>query len=135
MVRGEDQRARRAGRSVSGTCHGVPCGCGGECDRHSASSSELAVFDAEVLRALDYYFECFEAVFGEADWPTTALNLADDSHRLIAKGGTFLSPNVADEYNNWANRGALLKAYRALRAALERPSFRIIPPTNPELEI
>jgi len=56
------------------------------------------------------------------DWDYSAGCLSDEWRRFyIHPQGTFLEPFPAvegvpqeDESNNWANRGALLQAYRAL---------------------
>jgi len=92
-----------------------------------------ALAPADFMLALAAFLERFEATFGDADWPTTQDNLADAARGyFIAPGGTFLEPGVADEAANWGNRGALLAAYRALRAELERRDFRapIVPESD-----
>ena len=64
------------------------------------------------------FLDAFELVF-DADWQMTKDCLADPTH-LISNEGTFLNPQVADEANNWHNRGALLAAYRNLRKMVPR---------------
>lgn len=60
----------------------------------------------------------FELVQGMAlvfdhDWEMTVSQLSISTDPwVIAPQGTFLRPHVADESNNWANRGAVLAAYR-----------------------
>ena len=39
---------------------------------------------------------------------------------FIAPGATFIHPEIADESNNWAARGELLEAYRALNKELTK---------------
>lgn len=53
------------------------------------------------------------ALVFDLNWEMTSGQLeAPHLPWVIAAGGTFLRPNVEDESNNWANRGALLAAYR-----------------------
>ena len=61
------------------------------------------------------FLELFKLVFDD-DWMMTKECLADPTY-FISGDGTFLDPQVADESNNWQNRGALLERYRELRAA------------------
>ena len=72
---------------------------------------------AELLTAMDRFASMFQLVF-DGDWPTTQENLKDSSH-FIDKRGTFIRPLVEDEESNWANRGALLSAYRNLLQCME----------------
>ena len=72
---------------------------------------------AELLKAVDAFARMFELVF-DNDWPTTQRNIADPTY-LIEEQGTFIQPLVEDEGNNWANRGALLDAYRRLLQCME----------------
>ncbi len=72
---------------------------------------------AELLKAVDAFARMFELVF-DNDWPTTQRNIADPTN-LIEEQGTFIQPLVEDERNNWANRGALLDAYRRLLQCME----------------
>ena len=68
----------------------------------------------ETMRRLIHFMECFEAVFS-GDWEYTVGQLeCNIPDYVIAEDGTFLEPGIADESDNWANRGALLEAYRAL---------------------
>ncbi len=39
---------------------------------------------------------------------------------IIAKDGTFINPKVEDEFEDWGNRGALLKEYRKLKELLKK---------------
>jgi hypothetical protein len=69
-------------------------------------------------KALTAFLSSFEGVF-DHDWTCTKSNIAAEDGHLIARGATFLRPNVLDESDDWANRGALLANYRELMAALE----------------
>ena len=71
----------------------------------------------ELLKAVEAFAGMFELVF-DNDWPTTQVNIGDPTH-LIEDRGTFLQPLVEDESDNWANRGALLGAYRELLRRME----------------
>jgi hypothetical protein len=56
----------------------------------------------------------FSLVF-DVDWEHTRLSLGDNiPDFVISKSGTFISPRVRDEANNWSSRGALLHSYREL---------------------
>ena len=70
-----------------------------------------------LLEAIDAFASTFELVF-DNDWQTTQANIEGSSH-LIDRQGTFLRPLVTDEDNDWANRGALLGAYRHLLQCME----------------
>ena len=75
----------------------------------------------EVVESIGEFTRSFELVF-DNDWDFTLTMLRLDPHELgfyITPDGTFLNPGVQDESNNWANRGALLYAYRGLLRALE----------------
>lgn len=63
----------------------------------------------ELQNALTEFVESFELVFRD-DWEFTEAALKSGYHI----NGTFLTPNVDDEFNNWGNRGGLLMRYRAL---------------------
>ena len=76
-----------------------------ESKKHSAKVSE------KLLRAYESFLGAFELVF-DNDWEMTLGRIADPD--FISEKGTFLRPGVDDESNNWANRGALLAAYREL---------------------
>jgi hypothetical protein len=60
------------------------------------------------------FVDSFELVF-DNDWDHTVWTIKNPEHFIE---GTFLRPNVQDEYNDWANRGNLLTAYRKLKALL-----------------
>lgn len=64
------------------------------------------------------FLRMFEVVFHN-DWDMSKGCLENSTH-LIDEDGTFLSPNVDDESDNWANRGALLESYRELCQALKK---------------
>jgi hypothetical protein len=51
------------------------------------------------------------------DWEHARDRCADPDY--IAPTGTFLAPDVDDESNNWANRGAFLAAWRRFTAHVE----------------
>ena len=72
----------------------------------------------QVREATEAFLDAFELVF-DNDWENTVAWLAGDGRsHVIADRGTFLHPAVADESNNWANRGHLLAEYRRLRVRL-----------------
>ena len=83
----------------------------------SLPESTQSANTAELVRAVDWFASMFELVF-DGDWPTTETNMAP-SARFIDRRGTFIRPRVKDESNNWANRGALLGAYRHLLQCME----------------
>ena len=72
----------------------------------------------------------FEEVF-DHDWQHTTtclmVDYMEDSPAVfLAQDGTFLRPNVEDEFgNNWVNRGNLLSSYRRLRTRLEGSGVEI----------
>ena len=72
----------------------------------------------------------FEEVF-DHDWQHTIRCLMvdcleDGPDVFLAEDGTFLRPNVEDEFgNNWVNRGNLLSSYRRLRTRLEGSGVEI----------
>ena len=70
-----------------------------------------------LLEAIDTFASMFDLVF-DNDWQTTRTNIEEPS-RLIDRKGTFLRPLATDEDNGWANRGALLGAYRHLLQCME----------------
>ena len=71
-----------------------------------------------VEKATQEFLEAFEHVFGD-DWDYTRGMIADDyGESMIKNDGTFLSPGVDDEGNNWANRECLLARYRDLTVLL-----------------
>lgn len=81
-------------------------------------SRSLAIEKRGGFRRLDEYnqlvldfVETFNLVF-ENDWDFTKDLI--DSTSFISEHGSFIDPRVEDESNNWANRGALLHAYRKL---------------------
>lgn len=60
------------------------------------------------------FLTSFHAVF-EDDWDHTIQSLDPEwLKHYISPGATFINPNVADEQNNWGNRGGLLASYREL---------------------
>ncbi len=60
----------------------------------------------------------FELVF-DGDWDFTREQItAEMASYHIKAGSTFANPGVADEGNNWGNRGALLAVYRKAREHL-----------------
>lgn len=87
----------------------------------SAGCKRVMIVSPEFVSALDDFLRCFEAVFGDADWPVTLDNM--QSEFLIHPNGTFLEPGVADESNNWHNRGSLLASYRRLLATMGAEEF------------
>lgn len=92
----------------------------------SAGCKQAMAVPPEYARAVADFLDKFELVFGDADWPITLANLQADAKYLIDSNGTFIDPGVADESNNWHNRGSLLAAYRRLKAILVQPQFGVI---------
>ena len=67
----------------------------------------------------------FHAVF-ENDWEHTIQSLDPEwLKHYITPGATFINPNVADEQNNWGNRGSLLTSYRELVTFILQNSLEI----------
>lgn len=87
----------------------------------SAGCKRVMIISPEFVSALTDFMRCFETVFGDPDWPVTLDNM--QSEYLIHPNGTFLEPGVADESNNWHNRGSLLAAYRRLLATMDANEF------------
>jgi hypothetical protein len=91
-------------------------------------------FNRELLLSIEDFLYSFKLVFDE-DWAMTR-----DCVKDIGEENSFLNPGVDDEYNNWWNRGNLLRKYRALLATVESnrllkfPSPRPGPATPPEAE-
>jgi len=71
----------------------------------------------KMLAAVVAFVDAFETVFGENDWVHTK-EVIKHQDRYIQ--GTFIQPGVADEYNDWENRGRLLAAYRCLKSLLPK---------------
>ncbi|ATN12060.1 hypothetical protein CRN80_21595 [Pseudomonas sp. FDAARGOS_380] len=63
------------------------------------------------------FLASFSAVFG-MDWEHTKICL-EHGDMFIREYGSFITPMVADEENNWANRASLLRAYRTLIEYIE----------------
>lgn len=95
----------------------------GDYNMTMATKKKVLFTNPEFLSALMSFWSSFEAVFGDADWPTTLCNLQDDAKYLIDPNGTFLEPGVEDESNNWGNRGSLLASYRRLKQQIEIRQF------------
>jgi hypothetical protein len=66
---------------------------------------------AEMERTLADLCESMYLVF-ENDWEHTQGAITQEGEAYFGRRGTFLNPKVADEYNNWGNRGGLLATYR-----------------------
>lgn len=64
------------------------------------------------------FVEMFWVVFDNDWWMTKACLGVREGNGYVADGGSFVHPGVGDESNNWANRGALLAAYRELTEAM-----------------
>ena len=73
---------------------------------------------AELIEALREFVSMFELVF-DGDWEMTRACVENPEY-LISKEGTFITPLVDDESNNWWNRGSLLAAYRNLLSCMEK---------------
>jgi hypothetical protein len=72
--------------------------------------------DPQLEAAIVRFVEAFALVF-DNDWEMTKDRICDPSY--VTPSGTFISPGVSDESNNWANRGNLLDSYRRLVALLQ----------------
>jgi hypothetical protein len=67
-------------------------------------------------QVLQDFLDLFYLVFHD-EWEYTRGRCTDSLY--IAPAGTFVEPRVDDEDNNWANRGAMLGAWRRLTAQVE----------------
>lgn len=65
----------------------------------------------ELNQLISNFLSSFHAVF-DLDWDYTKNIITDDFY--IHPSGSFISPNVSDEENNWSNRAGLLSSYREL---------------------
>ena len=74
-------------------------------------------YSADTHNLIRDFLDRFENVFS-GDWEYTQGRVGDEN--FIYPHGTFLAPHVADESNNWGNRGGLLASYRALKQHLDR---------------
>jgi hypothetical protein len=84
-----------------------------------ANTKEIKMsLNIESTEKVTEFLRMFEAVFHN-DWEMSKTCLENPTH-LIDEDGTFLSPNVKDESDNWGNRGSLLESYRELCKALEK---------------
>jgi hypothetical protein len=79
--------------------------------------------DQELTEAVADFAGSFELIFDE-EWEHSKACLMEAGH-YIEPDGTFLNPGVADESNNWANRGSLLANYRRLKHLLEARGMTI----------
>jgi len=80
--------------------------------------------DKELTEAVVRFLHCVDLVF-DYDWEFSKNVLTGTSlEHFIAESGTFLSPEVRDESNNWANRGSFLSAYRDLTSILEKRGMK-----------
>ena len=84
-------------------------------ESHSAANAPQD--DSAVMIAYESFLSAFELVF-DNDWDMTKGCISNST--FISERGTFLAPEVDDENNNWANRGALLAAYRHLKDVLKK---------------
>lgn len=70
-------------------------------------------------RFLDLFTEFIEGfiIVFDDDWNYTREILKDPEifDYYISPEGSFLSPQIDDEYNNWKNRGALLESFRKMK--------------------
>lgn len=66
----------------------------------------------------------FDSVFN-GDWNHTQLCIQEGKY-FFSQNGTFVEPKVRDEENNWSNRAALLKSYRALLEYIETHQIDIV---------
>lgn len=72
--------------------------------------------EPDIMQKVAAFLEAFEVTFAD-DWDHTKMCLDDNG--FIRDDGDFINPGVADEGDNWANRGALLEAYSELSGAME----------------
>lgn len=94
-------------------------------EARGASKAEGPNDLAGLISAVSEFLSMFELVFDQ-DWEFSRMNLEDENRDLyIRPGATFIAPGVGDESNNWANRGSLLSAYRALLSKLEEEGIPI----------
>jgi len=96
-------------------------------DLEGLAAKLLARNSRDFQEALARFLDTFCLVF-HVDWEMTQSCLARDSDKLlIAEGGTFLTPKVEDESNNWGNRGSLLAAYRELLTVMKKMEMPVQP--------
>ncbi len=76
----------------------------------------------ELNELISKFLVTFHGVF-HLDWDHSSLCLTGGS--FISRSGTFIEPRVQDEQNNWANRAALLEAYRELVNFIETNNIEI----------
>lgn len=69
----------------------------------------------EAFEALLGFYGSFYLVF-ENDWGLTLSRIVSEFSE--DSKATFINPLVADESNNWANRGSLLSSYRRVEKIL-----------------
>ncbi len=79
--------------------------------------SKLSEDIFEIEEAISGFVINFESVFNN-DWEFTRDLISNEC--FIAKDGTFINPEVADESNNWGNRGSLLRSYRQLLEVMDK---------------
>lgn len=82
-------------------------------------SEQAPESNLDIVPLVSSFLDTFELVF-DLDWDFTQGVLDSDVRQFyISPEGTFTSPLVDDERNNWHNRAALLEAYRELRQHLD----------------
>ncbi len=77
----------------------------------------------ELNQLISSFMISFELVF-DIDWDHTQ-GCIENSEYYIEKDGTFITPRVEDEENNWGNRAYLLKSYRALIEYIQKNKIDI----------
>jgi|SRR5579884_1986459 len=97
-------------------------------DLDKLTASLLVKSSKPFIQKVVRFIETFWAVF-DNDWEFTTCRLGImDENYYIEEGATFLHPGVVDESNNWANRGAILAAYRDLLTAMRQFGLPSEPP-------
>ena len=88
--------------------------------------------DPELEEAISDFVGAFELVF-RYDWEYTKLMFGDE-----ADGASFIEPQLADEFEDWGARGALLEKYRNLVAIMKKrnmkPQFPFPPDRLPDFK-
>ena len=83
----------------------------------------------ELNQLISSFLTSFHIVF-DVDWDHTEACIKG-SQFYIGPFDSFINPGVADEDNNWANRGALLRSYRELVKYIKTNSLGIETAYNP----
>jgi len=101
--------ARSGGESADAPAGGNP----------AYATHEFRMALGDLVGAIDLVFD--------HDWDFTKSAL-EGIDSFVSADGTFLEPNVADERDNWGNRGGLLDAYREVNAFIREHDFDLVEP-------